>query len=116
MVHINISYAGSRVKGLHGALLLNPNSGKQRVRERVYGTVVKAVRQHKWEVKLDFDGVAKEVTSKLLHLAEEGAGIPVNELRSSKANQVGSQQQQESYFFNYYLLTLMFSFFIRVQP
>ena len=63
----------------------NPNGGKRRVRERVYGTVVKAVGQHKWEVTFDFDGVAKEVTSKSLQLATEGAGIPVDELTSSEA-------------------------------
>ena len=73
------------MKGPHGALLPNPNGGKRRVRERVYGTVVKAVGQHKWEVTFDFDGVAKEVTSKSLQLATEGAGIPVDELTSSEA-------------------------------
>ena len=89
------------MKEPHGALLPNPNGGKRHVRDRFYGTVVKAVGQHKWEIKFDFDGVGKEVTSKSLQLAEEGAGIPVSELRSSKANQVSLQQQQESYLFNY---------------
>ena len=72
------------MKGPHGALLPNPNGGKRRVRERVYGTVVKAVGQHKWEVTFNFDGVAKEVTLKSLQLASEGAGIPVEEITSSE--------------------------------
>ena len=73
------------MKGPHGSLIPNPNGGKRRVRERVYGTVVKAVGQHKWEVKFDYDGIAKEVTSKSLQLESEGAGIPVDELTSSEA-------------------------------
>ena len=73
------------MKGPHGSLIPNPNGGKRRVRERVYGTVVKAVGQHKWEVKFDYDGIAKEVTSKSLQLESEGAEIPVDELTRSEA-------------------------------
>ena len=87
MVHVNRIYAGARVKGPHGSLLPNPNGGKRRVRDRVYGTVVKAIGQHKWEVTFDFDGVAREVTSKSLQLASEGAGIPIYELTSSEVGQ-----------------------------
>ena len=81
MVHINRIFAGSRVKGPHGPLVANPNGGKRRVRERVYGTFIKAIGAHKWEVQFDFDGIAKEVTSKSLSLAEGEAGVPVDELR-----------------------------------
>ena len=81
MVHINRIFAGSRVKGPHGPLVTNPNGGKRRVREKVYGTVIKAIGAHKWEVRFDFDGVIKEVTSKSLSLVEGEAGVPVDELR-----------------------------------
>ena len=81
MVHINRIFAGSRVKGPHGPLVANPNGGKRRVREKVYGTVIKAIGAHKWEVRFDFDGVINEVTSKSLSLVEGEAGVPVDELR-----------------------------------
>lgn len=45
------------------------------MRKRVYGTVVIVAGQHKWEVKFDFNGVEKDITSKLLQLTEEGPGI-----------------------------------------
>ena len=81
MVHINRMFTGSRVNGPHGPLVENPNGGKRRVRERVYGTVIKAIGAHKWEVRFDFDGLIKEVTSKSLSLVEGEVGVPVDELR-----------------------------------
>lgn len=63
-------YAGSRVNGPHGLLFPNLNGGKHRVKERVYGTIVKAVGQRKWGVKFDFDGGVMDVSSNLLQLAE----------------------------------------------
>ena len=81
MVHINRIFTGSRVKGPHGPLVINPNGGKRRVREKVYGTVIKATGAHKWEVQFDFDGKSKEVTSKSLSLVEGETGAPVDELR-----------------------------------
>ena len=70
MVHINRIFAGSRVKGPHGPLVENPNGGKRRVREKAYGTVIKAIGAHKWGVQFDFDGIAKEVAPKSLSLVE----------------------------------------------
>ena len=70
------------MKGPHGPLLTNPNGGKRRVREKVYGTVIKAIGAHKWEVQFNFDGNSKEVTSKSLSLVEGEAGVPVDKLRT----------------------------------
>ena len=80
MVHIKRIFTGSRVKGPHCPLVANPNGGTRRVREKVYGTVIKAIGTHKWEVQFDFDGISKEVTSKSLSLVEEEAGVPVDEV------------------------------------
>ena len=71
---------GCRIFGSHGPLEKNPNASvKRRVRSKVYGTVLKAEGLHKWEVRFDFDGKSKVVTSKSLKLVPNDAGIPLNE-------------------------------------
>jgi len=71
---------GCCVFGSHGPLVINPNASvKQRVRGKVYGTVIKAEGLHKWEVCFDFDGKAKVVTSRSLKLVLNDANIPLNE-------------------------------------
>ena len=70
----------SRLFGSHGPLVANPNASvKRRVRDKVYGTVVKAEGLHKWEVRFDFDGKSKVVSSRSLKLVPNDAGIPLNE-------------------------------------
>ena len=83
MINSDRIHPGRRVYGAHGPLLANPNGGKRRVREKVHGTVLKAVDQHKWEVVFDFDGKTKIVTSKSLKIVADEAGIPIDELTSN---------------------------------
>ena len=47
--------AGCRVAGLFGPLVPNPRGHKRRIRQKVYGTVVRAVDMGRWEVLFDFD-------------------------------------------------------------
>ena len=68
------------MKGPHDPLVSHLNGGKQRVQLNVYGTVIKAIGAQKREVKFDFDGMSKEVTSRSLSLVEGEARVPVNEL------------------------------------
>ena len=71
---------GCRIFGSHGPLEKNPNASvKRRVRSKVYGTVLKAEGLHKWEVRFDFDGKSKVVSSRSLKLVPNDAGIPLNE-------------------------------------
>ena len=73
-------HSGARVSGSHGPLEYNPNGkGKRRRRVTVFGTVIKAVGQHQWEVVFDYNNVAQTVSSKSLKVVEQESGIPLNE-------------------------------------
>ena len=80
MVNCTRIFPGARVSGSHGPLEHNPNGkGKRRRRAMVYGTVIKAVGQHQWEVLFDFNNSVQTVTSKSLKVVEAASGIPLNE-------------------------------------
>jgi len=69
-----------RVFGSHGPLAKNPNASvKRHMRGKVYGAVIKAEGLHKWEVRFNFDGKSKVVTSRSLEIVPNDAGIPLNE-------------------------------------
>ena len=77
--HIRIG-TGSRVKGSHGHLIMNPNASiKRQIRSKAIGTVVKAAGPHKWEVIFDYDAKVKTVSSRSLTIVEIDAGIPLDE-------------------------------------
>ena len=60
-LHISV---GCRVEGVFGRLVPNPNiKVKRREREKVYGTVIRAVDQRRWETVCDLDGEINIVTS-----------------------------------------------------
>ena len=80
MVTSDRIHPSCRVIGSHGPLVASSKSVKRRVREKVYGTIVKAVDQQRWEVMLDFDNRTKLITSRSLKLVKLSAGIPLNEL------------------------------------
>ena len=80
MVTSDRIHPGCRVIGSHGPLVASSNGGKRRVREKVYGTILKAVDQQRWEVMFDFDNRTQLVTSRSLKLVKLSAGIPLNEL------------------------------------
>jgi len=80
VVNTVCSVSDCRVFGSHKSLVTNSNASmKWRVRGKVYGTVVKAEGLYKWEVRFDFDGKSKVVTSRSLKLVLNDTGIPLNE-------------------------------------
>ena len=80
MANVSRIHPGRRVSGNHGPLVASPNgSGKHQVRSNAFGTVTKAVGQHKWEVVFDFNGQTKVVKSKSLKIVMPESGIPLNE-------------------------------------
>ena len=75
--HISV---GCRVEGAFGPLVDNPNPKvKRRVRERVCGTVIKAVDQRRWEIVSDIDGEIKIITSNALKVVPDEFGVPLYE-------------------------------------
>ena len=56
----NCILVGCRVMGSHGPLIENPNPNvKQRIRQPVTGTVIRALGPHVWDVQFDHDGKVK---------------------------------------------------------
>ena len=93
-------FVGCRVEGAFGPLIPNPNpKQKRRIREKAYGTVIRAVDQRRWEIVADIDGEIKILTSNSLKVVPDEFGIPIYETVS-----------QTLYFvinlFSYLLLTI----------
>ena len=75
--HISV---GCRVEGAFGPLVDNPNpKAKRRVRERVCGTVIKAVDQRRWEIVSNIDGEIKTISSNALKVVTDEFGVPLYE-------------------------------------
>ena len=75
--HISV---GSQVEGTFGSLVDNPNPKAERqVKERVCGTVIKAVDQRRWEILSDIDGEIKTITSNVLKGVPDEFGVPLYE-------------------------------------
>ena len=69
-----------RVEESHSPLVANPDPEiKQRVHSKVIGTVLKANKQHKWDVLFDFNNKVKVHSSKLLSIVLFGNGVPLHE-------------------------------------
>ena len=78
--HISV---GCRVEGAFGPLVPSPNPKvKRRVREKVCGTVIRAVDHRRWETVCDLDGEIKIVTSNSLKFVPDEFGIPLHEFVS----------------------------------
>ena len=94
--HISV---GCRVEGTFGPLVPNPNPNpnlnlnpnlnpntnlnpkvKRRVREKVCGTVIRAVDQISWEIVCNLDGDIKNFTLNSLKVVADEFGIPLHEL------------------------------------
>ena len=71
---------GLRVTGKHGPLIPNPSGGKRRVRETVYGTVIREREKGQWEARFDFDGRRKTVRNTTLKVVNCETGIPLEDL------------------------------------
>ena len=79
----------SRVEGYHGSLAANTNpSIKRRRREKVVGTVLRAVGAHKWDVQFDVDSKSKEVHSKSLVNVPESSEIRLDEQMDANLKEV----------------------------
>lgn len=86
MVSTSRIHVGCRVQGCFGPLVANPNGNtKRRVREKVLGTVIRAVDQHKWEVVFDYDGVSRQCKSNALLVVPNDSGIPLHETAAAPA-------------------------------
>ena len=69
---------GSRVSAKCGKLSPNPRgSGFRRIRERIFGNVMKSVGDNKYSIKFD-DGTTKEVHSNTLRIKDSESGLPVS--------------------------------------
>ena len=77
---------GLQVAGKHGPLMANPSSGKRRVRDTAYGTVIQAVDMGQWEVRFDYDGRRKTVRNTTLKVVNNKAGISLDDLNLKKSN------------------------------
>ena len=79
MVNSSRLFVGCRVTGCFGPFIENESrSKKRRTRERVTGTVIRAVDKHKWDVIFDFDGkMRRGISSRSLMIALGEAGIPL---------------------------------------
>ena len=78
--------AGCRVAGSFGPLVPNPRGHKRRIRQKVYGTVVRAVDMGRWEVLFDFDAKKQICSVKQLSVVNVDAGVPVEELQPPQPN------------------------------
>ena len=73
---ISFLVTGSRVSGLHGTLVANPDPAKKRkVRERIYGYVLGSTSLSKFRVKFDND-LIKECASRSLKIEPMTAALP----------------------------------------
>ena len=54
------------------------------MRSNVFGTIIKAVGQHEWEVLFDFNSQTKTVKSQSLKSVKSESGIPLNEQNESQ--------------------------------
>ena len=70
---------GQRVSGKLGELIDNPRGHGRRVRQRIYGKVMKTCGHNKYSVKFD-DGSVQDVASSALKLEKENAAVPVSEV------------------------------------
>ena len=86
---------GCRVVGSFGPFLSNPRGFKRRIRQRVFGTVIQAISNGKFEVLFDFDGRKQSCSSKKLAVVDSNAGIPLQELQVQDQAQQTQQLQQE---------------------
>ena len=74
---------GQRVSGKLGELVDNPRGHGRRVRQRIYGVVLKTCGHNKYSVKFD-DGSVQEHHSNSLKLEKETTAIPVAEVEDGK--------------------------------
>ena len=73
-------FVGCRVEGSHSLLVANPDpKKKRRVHSKVIGTVLKANKQHKWDVLFDFNTKVKVCSSNSLSIVPFGSRVPVHE-------------------------------------
>ena len=78
-------FVGCRAEGSFGPLIQNQNpKQKTMIREKVYGTVIRAVDQRQWETVADIDSKIKIVTSNTLKVIPDEFGIPKDEMVSQK--------------------------------
>ena len=94
MVNSSRLFVGCRVTGCFGPFIENENkSKKRRTRERVSGTVLRAVDKHKWDVIFDIDGKLKKgISSRSLMIASSEEGIP---LTSANIEDDSNEQEVE---------------------
>ena len=83
------------VVGSFGPFLSNPRGFKRCFCQRVFGTVIQAISNGKFEVLFDFDGRKQSCSSKKLTVVDSNAGIPLQELQVQDQDQQIQQLQQE---------------------
>ena len=95
MVNSSRLFVGCRVTGCFGPFVENESRSsnkKRRTRERVTGTVIRAVDKHKWDVIFDFDGKLKKgISSRSLMIASGEAGIPLTDVNVDEDNSNGKE-------------------------
>ena len=63
-------------------------SVKRRIRDKVYGTVLKTEGLDKWEVCFDYDYACRLVTSRSLKIVPDDVGIPLIEAHTESDNSI----------------------------
>ena len=122
MVNSSRLFVGCRVTGCFGPFIENEssNSKKRRTRERVTGTVIRAVDKHKWDVIFDFDGKLKKgISSRSLMIAPGEAGIPLTNVNVEEDDSNGKEAEVRIWinlniilFFCTNYVVILFSIFI----